>query len=1184
MATQVGDIYINLKLDIKNLQAGVKRTEKELKTLTKHTKQTTKSFTEFTNNIVRTVRRLETLYVAYMSISSVSRVLVKEGIKLNQMYEDQALGIAALTTAKVKMYDSTGQELTSYETFLTSQQMTLDVMDDIKEAALDTPASFQEMLGFYQQTIGHAISANGTFGKSLTDVNKNVITFTKRMSALGSAVGMEMPKINEEIRSLMSGNASTDSQLAVMLFGSPSNANKAVKDAKTRTEGLSKVLLDALAPFKDVEGVMTYTKAVNQLSSAFDDIRRDGTKGLFSDLKDAALETTGFLKDHMEDIVGTLLGWYDKLRAKLLSNRDEFAETIPLVKDIGRELWAIYRLVEDLGFAGLDVIGYFDEWGDSLSNVEKWMITIDKVTSYFMLGLKSVKILLLQIEKIMLEVKKLWVSISTASTHMYRQSEQLLKLSQDLQKGLITAEQYRKKRAEIVKIKQGSTAIDEEQNKVIREMITLNDRLSRESIDHRLKKRKQWEAELGLIREIRGADTKQALSTAVSTAIANADGDIRMLKKIGDVAGKAYRSIEVSTRNVRTEMQGIAEDNQNNAKKVAHAARLADKQAKDLMMIEEELGKQELLRYKIAVESGKEGYSLKSKSLLIFEKEAEIAKKVFDANKKLLKGEKSQVQLAKERTNVLQTQYDLLVKMTAEINKWEGVFDNLFSGDIAGALNKALGETFEGITKGISSAIGGIGGTIAGGFMGSLLNMGVSLIAGMFGADRIAERPDTGAVEIKSNSLEDILGKIYDVQYPMLDATLQMKDALVGSVNAIEDFVSQISLGGLDVGAGQGDELSWTKKKSSLQFDATYLDLGEGTMQDYIDGLVGGYLATVMEYNKSGVFYDTKDYGTYKQVLDDEVMKNIGASISGGVNAILIAAGSLGIEGVEQTLDDVILSFGKIDTTGLSEGEAAARISEQIAYTLDVAASQALSIVEPFRGLSETLYETTLRIATETEQASVYFENVGKNISGWYESATIIDASGGMSAFSKNMNDFIGLFSETEQSAMKIKSLEKQFATLGVTLPKTNDAFIDMVNSTTDPKLYADLLSLSGAFADLGRGAEDASGSLNDLVDAWLGDLSYLTMTQKTQFASDMFEMQRNVQSGEDLARMAFQTSVTKEDYIPSFEKYINELEKDVEPKTLNDVVDKLDELINVTESASYQDTLGSQYYEGARA
>ena len=275
MATNVGDMYVDLKLNIKNLEKGVKQSQKELQKISKNTKKTNKEFQLFNNNMVRSIRRLETVAVAALGVYHAFDKLIYAGVRLNQQYEDQAIGIAALTSAKTKFIDVSGKELNAYESFLAAQQLTASTMDDIKKAALDTPASFQQMIGFYQQTIGHAITENNTFGKSMEEVNDNVITFTQRMSALGSAAGMEMPKINEEIRSLMSGNASTDSLLAMMLFGSPTEANEAVREAKKRTDGLSTLLLDALKPFEQVQGVMTYTKALAQMNAAFDDIKRN---------------------------------------------------------------------------------------------------------------------------------------------------------------------------------------------------------------------------------------------------------------------------------------------------------------------------------------------------------------------------------------------------------------------------------------------------------------------------------------------------------------------------------------------------------------------------------------------------------------------------------------------------------------------------------------------------------------------------------------------------------------------------------------------------------------------------------------------------------------------------------------------------------------------------------------------
>lgn len=355
MATNTGDLYVNIKADIRDLQKGLNQATKEIKSfggkMSKSTKQNEnffKSFAKGRNDVVRMIRQLETLAVASFAIHKSYQLLIGSGLELNKQYQDQSLGIAALISSKTKMIDQNDRELSSYESFIATQAKTQDVMDDIKKASLDTPASFQQMVEFYQQSIGHAITANGTFGKSIEDVNKNVITMTQGMSALGSSMGMEMKKVNEEIRSLMSGNASTDSLLAMVLFGSPSAANEAVRNAKKTTDGLSNLILGALEPFKNVQSVMTYSKAVARLGATFDEMQKGITEDLFDDL-------TYVFVDLKEELDSGLDGFIQDWKDVYNTSKAFFDTTFGALSDMGAVLFDMVGTVWD-GVEGFDAI------------------------------------------------------------------------------------------------------------------------------------------------------------------------------------------------------------------------------------------------------------------------------------------------------------------------------------------------------------------------------------------------------------------------------------------------------------------------------------------------------------------------------------------------------------------------------------------------------------------------------------------------------------------------------------------------------------------------------------------------------------------------------------------------------------------------------------------------------------
>ena len=261
------------------------------------------------NELVRHIRKLETLAVAYYAVTRAYQNTFGAGVQLNREYENMELGIAAVIASKTQAVDVTGKETDALTKFMVAQKQTKDVLADIKKAAMETPATFSQMVGFYQQAIGHALASNGAFGASIQEVNTNTIQFTKRISALASSVGMSMDLVNEEVRSLMSGDVTSDSKLALILFGSPTKANEAIKEAKKQVGGLTELFDEKLSQFAILDNIDTYDKNVAKAIGLLDTLRKEAAKPIFDDIsqgfKDLAiyLEANG---DRISDYIQQL--------------------------------------------------------------------------------------------------------------------------------------------------------------------------------------------------------------------------------------------------------------------------------------------------------------------------------------------------------------------------------------------------------------------------------------------------------------------------------------------------------------------------------------------------------------------------------------------------------------------------------------------------------------------------------------------------------------------------------------------------------------------------------------------------------------------------------------------------------------------------------------------------------------
>jgi len=299
------------KAEYASVKTGIQNIENDTKA-----KKTNKASTESsTNSIVRHIRQLESLVVAYYAITRGYQATVGIGLEVNRMMEDNTSGIAALLSANTQMVLSNGQMVNSYEKFQIGQQVATQTMEDLRKASVKTYATFPQLTEIFQQAIGQTLSMGDAFGSTVEEINQNTIKLSQRMSNIGGAIGQPMDRIREEIRSLLSGNASTDSLIATMIFGSPGEANKAVRDAKTRgKDGLTKMLDSMLEPFDILEDVDSYTRSLLQLEDAWSQTMAAMSEPIFEDLKVTFKELADDINENKDEITKTFNDIYETVK------------------------------------------------------------------------------------------------------------------------------------------------------------------------------------------------------------------------------------------------------------------------------------------------------------------------------------------------------------------------------------------------------------------------------------------------------------------------------------------------------------------------------------------------------------------------------------------------------------------------------------------------------------------------------------------------------------------------------------------------------------------------------------------------------------------------------------------------------------------------------------------------------
>lgn len=124
-------------------------------------------------------------------------------------------------------------------------------------------------------------------------------------------------------------------------------------------------------------------------------------------------------------------------------------------------------------------------------------------------------------------------------------------------------------------------------------------------------------------------------------------------------------------------------------------------------------------------------------------------------------------------------------------------------------------------------------------------------------------------------------------------------------------------------------------------------------------------------------------------------------------------------------------------------------------------------------------------------------------------------------------------------------------------------------------KDYAEAIDL------VSKSTEDATQVMLDsqraVNNAMLGNLSYLSDIEKLAFANNIYQnaitQEDRIASSRNIAEISRGTTRTREDYVPIFAQYINELKKQDEEATLTDVVNELvtvgEKIDEQTDSAS---------------
>lgn len=260
-------------------------------------------------------------------------------------------------------------------------------------------------------------------------------------------------------------------------------------------------------------------------------------------------------------------------------------------------------------------------------------------------------------------------------------------------------------------------------------------------------------------------------------------------------------------------------------------------------------------------------------------------------------------------------------------------------------------------------------------------------------------------------------------------------------------------------------------------------------------GFQGQYYADVQTKKKAFGFTYSTSTSTKYSPFDAEIAQQFGAVFRSIGDTIKTSADLLQIEtsAANKRLQEYVVNIGRIDLQNLSGDKIAEKLQAVFGAESDKIAKAVIPGFEAIQQVGEGYFETLSRVATQFELVRAYTERLGDSmqltgISGGILADSIISIFGGISEYQSAVQQYYeDFFTAEERGANAIIEMTRAMSYMGESVPETTQGFKDLVNAqdlTTESgrKAYATLISLSPAFAEMIKSAEDLKAGYREAV------------------------------------------------------------------------------------------------------
>jgi tape measure domain-containing protein len=371
----------------------------------------------------------------------------------------------------------------------------------------------------------------------------------------------------------------------------------------------------------------------------------------------------------------------------------------------------------------------------------------------------------------------------------------------------------------------------------------------------------------------------------------------------------------------------------------------------------------------------------------------------------------------------------------------------------------------------IKDALGGVADLVA-----TTIQPLIGGLVSQFGSDAVKQAgfligPQSLNKVLESGLLKGQVGARIETESSMLGVTIKKGQTLITDYSnkiakAFGDVVRSIANGIAEVGKviGVTDE-EIAKRLSKFKVNIGKIDIAGLSAEEAAKKIEAAFSA-MSDTMAMKALPEFKDF----QRVGEGYMETI-TRVAEGINR---ATGELELLGLEA------INYSEIEN---KRGDVAAEIARQTIIAQSDLGEGAKKYVDQLTGSLEDIIDSYKKLAEITRLINA----VGLN--GQSLDRTIVNAAGGLDELQTALEDYYDRFlNDQEKVAAQTERLQREFASLGIAMPQTNEDFRKLLgsldlNSEAGKKLFGRLIGLSGAFADLTDAIAEQQAAAQEAAD-----------------------------------------------------------------------------------------------------